>query len=222
MRPTRQVPPSRLPTRQYNQRRRADHVAHRRAAIVAAAHDLLDKREAPQLTLDEVARAAGVTRATVYNQFGSRSALLAAVFEDLGRVIHYERVQQAQTRENPREALEATIREACRCWSSRRVAIRRILALGVLDPEIDQLNQRYEMYRRAEISMLAERLRVAGLLGDHVSREDATAILGALTGPNAFELLDGETAPGLAADRLVHIAVSSLGLPPLPQEHVHG
>jgi AcrR family transcriptional regulator len=198
-------------SRRYDQRLRADQSSRTRAEIIGAAHTLLDDQAAPRLTLEEVARAAGVSRATVYNQFGSRRALLAAVFEDLGRVIGYERVQAAQRLEDPRAALDATIREACRCWSSRRVAIRRILALGVLDREIDELNARYEQYRRAEIGQLAQRLEGAGLLRG-ISLVDASAVLGALTGPHAFELVDGATSPDRAADRLVHMASASLGL----------
>lgn len=211
VRASRRKAPARKHPRPYDQRLRAHQARKTRGDIVSAAHALLDDQDAPQLTLEEVARAAGVSRATVYNQFGSRRALLAAVFEDLGRVIGYERVQAAQRQEDPRAALVATIREACRCWSSRRVAIRRILALGVLDPEIDDLNARYERYRRAEMAQLAARLEEAGLLRG-VSLADASAVLGALTGPHAFELVEGPTAPDRAADRLVHMASASLGL----------
>ena len=171
--------------------------------------------------MEEVSKAAGVTRATVYNKFGSRRSLLAAVFEDVGRVIHYERVQAAQALENPIQAVEMTIREACRCWSSSRVAIRRILALGILDPEIDELNTRYEGYRRAEIGALAVRLNDTQLLGPGVSLDDASAILGALTGPYAFEQLSGTSDPDTAADRLVSMATSSLGLHTSREKHIH-
>lgn len=203
--------PVRGERRHYEQRRRAEQSRQTRSGIIAAAHELLGDRDAPQLTLDEVARAARVSRATVYNQFGSRRALLAAVFEDLGRVIGYERVQAAQRMEDPRIALEMTIREACRCWSSRRTAIRRILALGVLDREIDELNARYEQYRRAEIGGLAKRLEEAHLLRG-IALHDASVVLGALTGPYAFDLVGGDNAPDLAADRLVHMAGASLGI----------
>ncbi|WP_404558819.1 TetR/AcrR family transcriptional regulator [Bradyrhizobium niftali] len=36
-------------------------------------------------SLDAVAKAANVTRLTVYNQFGSRRGLLEAVFDDIAR-----------------------------------------------------------------------------------------------------------------------------------------
>jgi AcrR family transcriptional regulator len=211
--------PPRSGPRPYEQRRRAEQAARTRADIVESAHRLLDDREATRLTLDEVARAAGVSRATVYNQFGSRSALLATVFEDLGRVIGYERVQAASRLADPEAALEGTVREACRCWAFRPVAIRRVLALGTLDPEVSQLNARYEAYRRMEMAQLAQRLDKAGLVRG-VSPEDAAAILAALTGPHAFEMVGGDSAPDRAADRLVHMARASLGLPLPPQPEV--
>jgi AcrR family transcriptional regulator len=199
-------------TRRYDLRRRAEQAAATRASIIAAAHALLDNLEAPQLTLDEVARAAGVSRATVYNQFGSRRALLAAVFEDLGRIIQYDRVQNAQVLEDPLEAVQATIREACHCWSSSPVAIRRILAFGAFDPEIDELNSRYERYRRVQMRTLAERLHSAGFITSGVTLDDAAAILSSLTNPHSFVLLSSETSTHAAAERLVHMAVASLGL----------
>ena len=57
--------------------------AQTRTAILDAVHALLAASDAGRLTLDEVARKAGVTRATVYNQFGSRQALLTSISHDL-------------------------------------------------------------------------------------------------------------------------------------------
>ena len=55
-----------------------------RARIVAASHRLLSGgRDRPAFSIDAVAREAGVTRLTVYNQFESRRGLLEAVFYDM-------------------------------------------------------------------------------------------------------------------------------------------
>src|SRR5437763_17106885 len=55
-------------------RRRLD-VASRRDEIVAAALELYSRQPADAVTLDDVAAAAGVSRALVYRYFGSRSDL---------------------------------------------------------------------------------------------------------------------------------------------------
>lgn len=192
---------------------RATHAAATRVDIIAAAHRLLDEPRGSALSLDEVARAAGVTRVTLYNHFGSRSALLAAIFEDQGRVIGYERVRAAQALPDPREALTSTLRELGRAWSAKRTALRRTLALAVLDPEVEQLVMRYERYRRADMAELAQRLARATLLGHGLSGDEAAALLGTLTGFQFFDTLTLlDTSPALATRRLIHLVTTALGV----------
>ncbi len=208
-------------TRRYDMRRRSRGAALTRSAIVDAAYALLDAKEASGLTLDEVARAAGVSRATIYNQFASRRELLATVFEDVGRRIRYDRVQRAEALADPRHALLAMLRELGRAWSVRPRVRRRILALGVIDPEIGDVNDRYERYRRATMAAFASRLAEAGLLGHGLTASDAAGILAALTSPQFFDVLRAGRTVRVATETLVHIASTSLGIT-LDQEHGHG
>ncbi len=197
-------------------RRRSADAAATRLEIIAAAHRLLNDPKGGTLALDEVARAAGITRATLYNHFGSRSSLLASVFEDQGRLIRYERVRAAQQHHVPREALASTLRELGRAWSCQRRALRRTLALAVIDQEIEQLVMRYERYRRDEIGLLAHRLGEAGLLGAGVTTAEAEAILGAITSFQFFDVLCLVDDASAATRRLLHLATSALGLIPSP------
>ncbi|MGQ0643138.1 MAG: TetR/AcrR family transcriptional regulator [Gemmatimonadaceae bacterium] len=200
--------------RQYDMARRSADAATTREEIIAAAHRLLDDPKGSALALDEVARAAGVTRATLYNHFGSRSALLTAVFEDQGRLIAYDRVRAAQQEDDPRVALTSTLRELGRAWSSKRSALRRTLALAVMDQEIEQLVLRYERYRRADIGMFAHRLAAAGLFGRGITTEDAAVLLGALTSFQFFDVLCLVDSPRDATRRLTHIVRTSLAINP--------
>jgi AcrR family transcriptional regulator len=52
----------------------------RRTQIVEAAAKVLDRRDPTEVTFEEIAEAAGVSRALVYNYFGDRGGLLAAVY----------------------------------------------------------------------------------------------------------------------------------------------
>jgi AcrR family transcriptional regulator len=192
--------------------RRGADAAATREEIIAAAHRLLNDPKGSTLSLDEVARAAGVTRATLYNHFGSRRALLAAVFEDQGRLIQYERVRAAQQRDDPRDALTSTLRELGRAWSTQRNALRRTLALAVFDKEIEQLVMRYEEFRRGEIGALAQRLSDAALLGTGVTTTQAAESLGALTSFQFFDVLCLGTSPSVATQRLIHLTTLALGI----------
>ena len=49
-----------------------------RDRVVTAARELLEGDEAEGFSLDAVARRAGVSRMTVYNQFGSKAGVLAS------------------------------------------------------------------------------------------------------------------------------------------------
>src|SRR5262249_58565582 len=70
--------------RAYNSPRRIVAATQTRERIVAAAAAILGTAEGISgFSLQAVADKAGVTRLTVYNQFGSRKALLEAVFDDM-------------------------------------------------------------------------------------------------------------------------------------------
>src|SRR5882757_5692163 len=72
--------------RPYRSSLRAAIADETRTRIVAAARTLLGGgKDLPAFSLDGVARQAGVTRLTVYNQFQSKRGLLEAVFDDLAR-----------------------------------------------------------------------------------------------------------------------------------------
>src|SRR4029450_4008415 len=65
---------------------RSEAAAEKRDRVIEAAAKLLrEDASIVRFSLDTVAKAAGVTRLTVYNQFGSRRGLLEAVFDDIAR-----------------------------------------------------------------------------------------------------------------------------------------
>ncbi len=57
--------------------------ADSRTRILEAARDLFGEQSAGGVTMAEVAEAAGVSRATVFNQFGSKHALVEAITESV-------------------------------------------------------------------------------------------------------------------------------------------
>src|SRR2546422_6186455 len=71
--------------RPYRLGRRQAAVDQTRARILKAARALLVARGNTDFSIEAVARRARVTRATVYQRFGSRPNLLEALFDDLAR-----------------------------------------------------------------------------------------------------------------------------------------
>lgn len=198
--------------RNYDMRKRRRAAEQATAEIVAAAHRLLDRPDGGALTLEEVALEAGVSRSTVYNRIGRRAELLEAVFTDQGRLLGFDRVLAALALEDPLSAVEATVRESCRAWSVMPVAIRRTLALAVMDPEVRTLVERFERARRARLAPLATTLSAAGVLPPLVDRDGAHATLVLLTGFPAYDALAFDRPAAETEDLLVRMARTALGL----------
>jgi AcrR family transcriptional regulator len=198
--------------RSYDMRTRARVAAGTRASIVEAAHRLLNQRDGTALTLQEVAAAAGVSRATIYKRVGSRARLLAAVFEDQGRLIGFDRVLAAIQMDDPAVAVVATVRESCRAWSVMPDAIRKTLALAALDAEIGRLVRDYERHRRARLAALARRTCRAGPPGTRPRVRDAAATLALLTSFTTFDQLRLEHDRRRSTDLLVRMAKALLGI----------
>lgn len=68
---------------------RAD-AARNRRKVLAAAERLFAERGVEQVSMDEVAHAAGVGKGTLYRRFGDRSGLAMAVMDASGRALQHE------------------------------------------------------------------------------------------------------------------------------------
>jgi AcrR family transcriptional regulator len=92
---------------------------------------------------------AGVTRLTVYNQFGSRSALLEAVFDERAARGGLHRIAGAMAASDPHAGLLQVIAIFCDFWSYDPRALGRLHAAGASDPEFDaSVRERNERRRR--------------------------------------------------------------------------
>jgi AcrR family transcriptional regulator len=196
--------------RAYDMRRRARSVDASRQETLAAAHDLLADPKCRELSLDALARATGVTRATLYNRFGSRGALLVAIFHDLGQRMRAERVYAAMRLPEPEQALCATLRESTRAYARQQKVIRKLFALATLDSELSAEIERAERKRRQSLSQLAARLVASG--DTCLGIEAAAALLSALTSFQAFEAMAFDSGPRLTERRLLELIRAGLGV----------
>jgi AcrR family transcriptional regulator len=98
-----------MPKRHYVSSVRAA-AAEKRDRIIEAATTLLrENTSIAVFSLDAVAKAAGVTRLTVYHQFGSRRGLLEAVFDEIARQGGLARIEEAMAMPDPRIGLDRPI-----------------------------------------------------------------------------------------------------------------
>jgi AcrR family transcriptional regulator len=129
-----------------------------RARIVAAAAKLLRRRGIEHFSLDSVARSARITRLTVYNHFGSRRALLEAVFDDRAASAGLHRIPEAMAEPDPHIALERLIAIFCEFWSFDQGAIARLHGVGSSDAEFEDAIRTRNERRRRILSVLVGRM----------------------------------------------------------------
>ena len=169
--------------RRYASPVRAAAAEQTRARIVETAARLLtDQPNIAGFSLEAVAKAAGVTRLTVYNQFGSRRALLEAVFDaTAARAGIAGRVAGAMQMGDPRAALAELIGVFCAFWQEVR-PMAMLHDAAASDPELaEAVNARNERRRNA-ITVLM------GRMGKGEDRELIDLIF-TLTSYRSFEAL---------------------------------
>lgn len=185
-------------SRPYASAKREAKAADTRARLIAAATELLRGPDGAALSLDAVGKAAGVTRLTVYNQFGSRRGLLEAVFDDMAGEGGLAGLAEAMATPDPRAALARVVEAFCRFWGSNE-GLSGLYAAAGADAELAQSLAARNGRRRELLAVLAARQggREAG------AQVDAVDLLFALTGFSMFQSLRTEhRSPEAVADLL--------------------
>ena len=199
--------------RAYDRTHRLAAAEETRARIIAAARDLLSSESGfAGLSIDAIAREAGVARMTVYYQFGSKSALLEALFDDLAQRVGMDRFATAFGHPAPGEAMSLLIGAFVGMWSSQRLVLRRLFAAAVLDPEVDQALRLRNERRRYGLRMALGRLASTG--GAAVEPpEELVDVLFVLTAFDTYDsLATGTRTPEDVAriiERLVRAALDA-------------
>jgi AcrR family transcriptional regulator len=177
-----------------------------RARVIRAARRLLLGRDEgkTRFSLEAVARAAGVTRRTVYLQFGSRHALLEAVFDQLATGLVRDLPEVFRERD-PEAALARLIAAFGKLWSTGRVGHRRLRAQGVLDRELGRALERRQARRLHGLRV------ILGRLGKE--DEELVAALYALTSFEMFDVLAGPSrSPREVVPQVLRLARRAIGL----------
>jgi AcrR family transcriptional regulator len=186
--------------RPYRSSRRRVATERTRARLLKAASAMLAARGG--ISLDAVAKRAGVTRLTVYNQFGSRRALLEAVFDDMAERGGLHRIREAMTSPDPQAALQQIVAIFCDFWSIHRVGLWRLHAISAIDPEFEESLHARNQRRRHLLSVLVNRMMESGAKRATVAIE-LIDVLFALTGVAFFWELAAGGRKTNAACRLI-------------------
>jgi AcrR family transcriptional regulator len=96
--------------RQYRQKLRAEAAGETRRAILDTLYERIKSGPATPISVDEVAKLAGVARSTVYLIFGSRAGLFHALFDEVLRGKEYEELLKAVYHPDALQMLRGGIR----------------------------------------------------------------------------------------------------------------
>lgn len=181
--------------RTYNSARRREAAEVTRERIVAAAHALLaEPAGVSAFTVDAVARRAGVARMTVYNQFGSKAAVLEALFNWLavrGGIHGPQGIATALQEADPLDAVRAMFRVMGRYYSSDRLVKRRVHALAALQPDVSEALRLREERRRGFLRTLLERVAATRAPWPPARVAELEQLLFAMTSFESFDVLAG-------------------------------
>jgi AcrR family transcriptional regulator len=154
--------------------------------VLEAAERLMRDDAFHAATMDELAAAAGVSRATVFNRFGSKLGVLTALFKRGMEGPEMQAIQDALAIEDPLEALEAVIAAGCAIWEAWGFVHEQLQAIVVLEPGASALIEEQKIDQRADLRALVRRLARAGRLRPGVSEARAAARLHMLTSLESF------------------------------------
>ena len=199
---------TRMSPRTYTQRARAEDAARTRTAIIDAVFARLREAPAEPISIDRIARMAGVARSTVYAIFGSRAGLFDAVGRELVERSGYASLLDAKHQPDAREHLRAGLRAASEMHAANRDISRALRSMAQLDEHaVGGVVTRMDEERATGMRRLADRLAEQGLLREDLDAEDAEHVLWMLTSFDSFDAL--YTGRGLSVDRTVELLVDA-------------
>ncbi|MGW3556652.1 TetR/AcrR family transcriptional regulator [Streptomyces sp. NPDC000963] len=158
-----------------------------RTQVLRAAAALLTRKATA--TMDEVARAAGIGRATLHRQFAGRDALVRAL-EELGLQELEAALDAAAIDEGPED-------EAVRRLVSAVEPVAPLLSFLVTENQLFEGDQQNEGWARidARISALFRRGQERGVFRIDLTPAWLTEALYGLIGSGAWAVQDGRVAP---------------------------
>lgn len=161
-----------------------------RDRILEAAQRVLRRGDIAAVSLEAVAQEAGVTRMTVYNQFGSKAGLFEELFHLLVTREAFAAVPAIFLEKDPAKALNAIVAMFGRFYTDNRTVMAQMRAAAGSDPDLDAAIRKRNERRRRAIETLVQRLGK-----EHrpsVPDAELVTVLDVLLSFNTFDVIAGK------------------------------
>ena len=154
-----------------------------RARIVDAAGRLTRERGPNGFSMDVLAKEAGVARATVYEHFRSKRAVLDELAASMAASVAIDESRLATA--DPLHALRDMLGDVCRHWAEHEERMQGLQTLTALTGSTSA----GEGVDEKQLHRLVESLASSGQMRSHWSIDEAVSALGALTSYPTYERL---------------------------------
>jgi AcrR family transcriptional regulator len=148
-----------------------------RERITGAVRELLAEGTFHTSTVERVADRAGISRATLYQHFRSRLELVDAICETFDTNPALLELRQVIELPDAEAALDKTIANSIRFWSSEDAVLRQLYGVAAIDPAAQNLVDRQRNDRRGELERLVSNLHRARRLRDRTTARALNLLL---------------------------------------------
>jgi AcrR family transcriptional regulator len=175
--------------RNYRMGQREEAVTRHRADILAAAREVFSDAGYHGAGLEEVALRAGLSRKTVYYQFGSKLGLLDALATDLEASAELPGRTQAIMEQPAESGLPELFLEVCHFWERNQAFVRALNGLAAIDADARKVVAKHDLARRRRLAAFVARLSTRHELRDDYPEELAVDLLWLLSSFGSYDFL---------------------------------
>jgi AcrR family transcriptional regulator len=166
----------------------------REAAILETALRLLAERPLSAITIDELARGAGLSRSTFYFYFDSRDAVIKAMFANTETSLQGV-LEPMTTSAEPRTAVRDTVALYLQRWAEHGPVLRAMVPLAEGDRETRDFWTQVRSGVAGTLADLIDRERAAGrAVGAPPDASDLSAALAAMMWRAGYDYSLSDTA----------------------------
>jgi AcrR family transcriptional regulator len=176
--------------RTYHSESRQERSRETKDRIITFAKKLFESKGFDKVTIEEVARTAKVSAASIYSIFQSKRGILLALMDNaLSSERHGTLVNQVKNEKSPRKILEIAARISRQLYDAEKTQLNILRGASILDPEFKDLEmerekRRYERQKETFNRMAKEKVFVKSL-----SLSKIRDIIWAFTGRDLYRML---------------------------------
>lgn len=181
--------------RPYELGKRLEQMDASRAAILRAARAQLEANGYRQLTMASLAAESGITRQTIHNLFGTKVAVLEAIFDLIALDSGMEQMRDVMMQPPGDAQLARFVGVFCGFWKRNRLLLRRVHGIAAIDPEFGTVLEARNRRRLMAATRIVERIGKNGAA--------YAAMLAAITSFEFFDTLAENAGSETEAEAMV-------------------